>query len=93
MTAPPAPTGLAIVEKTATTMSIVWNYAAGATSYQVFINGSNIGEVTSEGAYISGLALNTTYSFYVRAKNSVGVSGNSNTVQGTTTARYKGVTN
>jgi len=86
-TPPPAPTNLRL-NGSATTSSIplIWNASAGATSYDIFISGSFLGNVAGTAANVTGLAAGTSYSFTVRARNAVGSSGNSNTLNARTLA-------
>uniref|UniRef100_UPI0013E3B2A4 PQQ-dependent sugar dehydrogenase n=1 Tax=Larkinella soli TaxID=1770527 RepID=UPI0013E3B2A4 len=88
--APSAPTGLAASNITQTSLRLDWNSATdnvGVTGYDVYqnnvkINTSNVNGTTFN---VSGLTANTTYSFFVRARDAAAnFSGNSNTVSPTT---------
>lgn len=83
-TAPTAPTGLAVSATTSSSISLSWNASSGATSYQIYRNGANVGTSTSTSYTDSGLNASTTYTYDVVAVNSVGSSAASSTVQGTT---------
>jgi hypothetical protein len=82
--APPAPTGLRVSGKTMTSIDIDWNASSGATSYQIFVNNTYVGNTSATGTTINGMVPGPTYSFYVKAQNQFGTSGSSNTVSGTT---------
>lgn len=87
-TPPTAPLNLTVTGTTTNSVSLSWTAATdnvGVTSYEVFMNGVYYGYVTGTTITVPGLAANTTYSFYVRAKDLFGnVSPNSNTVSATT---------
>ncbi|AZI20894.1 endonuclease [Chryseobacterium taklimakanense] len=88
--APTAPANLAVNSTTASTATLSWAAATdniGVASYEIYVDGilktTVSGSVTS--ATVTGLAANTTYSFYIIAKDAaVNASPASNTVQGTT---------
>lgn len=88
--APTAPANLAVNSTTASTATLSWAAATdniGVASYEIYVDGilktTVSGSVTS--ATVTGLAANTTYSFYIIAKDAAGnASPASNTVQGTT---------
>lgn len=88
MIPPTAPTALTATGTTTNNVSLLWTPATdnvGVTSYDVFVNGVYYGYVTGTTITVTGLASNTTYSFYVRAKDLFGnTSPNSNTVTATT---------
>ena len=79
--APAAPTGLRLRDAddalTDTQIRLVWNASAGATSYDLYGNGSLAGSVTSAAAIFRNLTPNTNFTFTVRARNAGGVSGHS----------------
>ena len=76
VTTPPPPTGLRISSATANSLTLRWNAATGATSYEVKRSGSStVRTVSSERVYrFAGLTTGTSYTLYVRAKNSSGAS-------------------
>lgn len=88
--APTAPANLAVNSTTASTATLSWGAATdniGVASYEIYVDGilktTVSGSVTS--ATVTGLVANTTYSFYIIAKDAAGnASPPSNTVQGTT---------
>lgn len=87
---PTAPANLAVNSTTASTATLSWAAATdniGVASYEIYVDGilktTISGSVTS--ATVTGLVANTTYSFYVIAKDATdNASPPSNTVQGTT---------
>jgi hypothetical protein len=90
---PDAPTGLAVGDATTSSLSLSWNSATGATSYQVYRSTSQTGPWTTvayDGSATAcvntGLTAGTTYYYEVRATNDAGSSENSSAVTGTTTA-------
>ena len=86
--APSAPTNLSANNVTETTVDLSWNASSdnvGVTGYDVYQGSSLLGSVTGTTAQITGLTANTTYSFYVEAKDAEGnISASSNTVNVTT---------
>jgi chitodextrinase len=88
--APTAPSSLAASNETESTIDLNWNAATdnvGVTEYEVFQGGTSIATVTGTSYQATGLTANTSYSFYVVAKDAAGnVSPQSNTVNASTTA-------
>lgn len=86
--APSAPTNLSANNVTETTVDLSWNASSdnvGVTDYDVYQGSSLLGSVTGTTAQITGLTANTTYNFYVEAKDAEGnISAASNTVSVTT---------
>ena len=86
--APSAPTNLSANNITETTVDLSWNASSdnvGVTGYDVYQGSSLLGSVTGTTAQITGLTANTSYSFYVEAKDAEGnISAASNTVSVTT---------
>jgi hypothetical protein len=78
-TVPGAPTGLSGTSS-ASSVSLTWSAASGATSYNVYRNGTKVGSPTSTSYMDSGLAANTTYSYQVSASNSAGEGAKSSTI-------------
>ncbi|MET9269639.1 cellulose binding domain-containing protein [Kribbella sp. NPDC003557] len=70
-TVPAAPTGLSGTS-TASSVSLTWSAASGATSYNVYRNGTKVGSPTGTSYTDSGLTANTTYSYQVSASNGAG---------------------
>ena len=70
--APNTPTGVT-ASATYNSVTVRWNSAVNATSYDVLFNGT-VYNVTGNSKTISGLSANTSYSYQVRAKNSAGTS-------------------
>jgi len=91
-TAPGIPAALNYVERTATTVTLVWNASAdnvAVVGYHVFRGGSQIG-TTSDLAYAdSGLSSNTAYSYTLRAYDAAGnVSASTSALSVTTTQDF-----
>ncbi|MCX7955349.1 MAG: fibronectin type III domain-containing protein, partial [Bacteroidales bacterium] len=94
----PAPTASSATNVQQTSFTANWTASSGATGYYLdvatcsgftgcYVSGYqnlNIGNVTSYN--VTGLACNTTYYYRVRAYNSCGTSGNSNTITVTTSS-------
>ncbi len=88
--APTAPSSLAASNITENTIDLNWTASTdnvGVTGYDVYRNGSLIGNSTNTSYQATGLTANTSYSFYVIAKDAAGnSSAQSNTVNATTAA-------
>lgn len=86
--APTAPTNLAVVSATTSSIQLNWSASTdnvSVSSYSVYVNGVYRTSVTGTTANITGLNAGTVYNFYVTANDYGGnVSPQSNTVQGTT---------
>jgi hypothetical protein len=93
--APSAPSANSATSVTNSSFTSNWNSSTGATGYRLdvainssfssFVSGYNnldVGNVLSRS--VTGLNSNTTYYYRVRAYNSAGTSGNSNTISVTT---------
>jgi hypothetical protein len=72
-TAPATPTGL-VATAGNTQVALTWSAVPGATSYDVYRNGSSIGSVTSASDTVTGLTNGTRYSFSVSASDGGGTS-------------------
>ncbi len=83
--APPAPTNLQGTAAGPTQINLTWTASSGATGYYVYRNSTKVGSPTTNSYSDTGLTANTQYSYYVAAYNSYGTSGNSSTIQVTTT--------
>ncbi|NUL06825.1 carbohydrate binding domain-containing protein [Streptomyces lunaelactis] len=83
---PAAPTGLAAGAPGSTSVPLSWSASSGATSYNVYRNGSKVLTVSGTSATVTGLAPSTAYSFQVTAANEAGESPKSAAVTATTTA-------
>lgn len=73
----PAPTGLAVTGTTASSASLSWNAVPGASSYDVYRDGTkvNAAAVTSTGYTDSGLTAGTAYGYTVAAVDASGAPG------------------
>ena len=75
----PAPTNFNAVTPTNTAPSLTWNAVSGATSYNIYRNGINIGSSTTT-AYTDTGVSDGNYTYYVTAVNSVGEGLSSNSI-------------
>ncbi len=86
--APTAPTNLTYSNVTATSVNLSWDASSdnvGIEDYLIFKDGSQIATTQNTYYTVTGLTANTTYSFYVKARDAAGnVSDASNTVNVTT---------
>ncbi|MFJ7100677.1 chitinase [Streptomyces albogriseolus] len=76
-TVPATPAGLTVSGTTASSVTLAWNAAAGATGYTVYRDGTRVTAVTGTSATVTGLAASTSYSFQVAAANAAGESAKS----------------
>ncbi|WP_396184717.1 endonuclease [Flavobacterium sp.] len=86
---PTAPTNLAVTGSSSSTVYLSWTASTdniGVTGYDVYLNSAFKSTVSGATAIINGLTPETTYSFYVVAKDAASNSSlQSNSVNGTTT--------
>ncbi len=94
MQAPTNPSNLLAGNTTQTTTTLSWNPSSdnvGVTGYDIYKNGSLQGTFNTTTYNVTGLLVNTTYSFFVRARDAAGnISGVSNTVNVTTQSTTPG---
>lgn len=83
---PAAPSGLRSPTVTASSVSLAWSPAAGATGYTVHRDGAPDVNVTGTSTTITGLSPATAYRFQVSATNAAGRSPLSSAVTATTQA-------
>jgi len=87
-TPPSAPTGLRSTGVTASSVTLTWTASTdnvGVTAYQIYRDGTLVGQATSPGFTESGLTASTTYSYTVKARDAAGnVSASSSAVSATT---------
>jgi hypothetical protein len=84
--APSAPTNLRVTGTTSTSISLAWSASSGTVSgYRVYEGSTARASVTGTTATIGSLAGCSSHTYTVRAFNTSGESGNSNTATGTTT--------
>src|SRR5205085_2864006 len=101
-TPPSAPTANAATSVTGNSFTANWSSSSNATGYRLdvspnssfssFVSGYqdlDVGNVLSQN--IAGLSANTAYFYRVRAYNTGGTSGSSNTISATTTAASSGL--
>ncbi|SEE43278.1 PHB depolymerase family esterase [Streptomyces sp. Ag109_O5-10] len=82
----PAPSGLTVTGTTDTGASLSWNSVSGASSYNVYRNGTKVGSATGTTYTDTGLSVSTPYSYTVAAVDSSGAVGTSSApVTATTT--------
>lgn len=95
-TAPTTPTNLTSSNLTETSVNLSWTASfdsVGVAGYNVFSNGTNIGQVTSTNANVTGLSAGSSYTFYVNAFDAAGnTSGQSNSVTVTTPIEEEEIT-
>ncbi|WP_109301265.1 endonuclease [Aquimarina sp. AU474] len=86
--APGTPSNLVSNNTTETSTILTWNASTdnvGVTGYDIYRDGSLLNTSSTASFNVSGLTANTTYTFFVRAKDAAGnVSAASNTVNVTT---------
>jgi chitinase len=87
--APTAPTNLRTTAITDSTVTLSWNISTdnvGVTGYYVYQSNSMIGSASSSQYTVKNLSPNTSYSFYIKARDAKGnLSASSNTIQAVTT--------
>ena len=75
-TAPTPPGGLALVSRTASSLTVSWNAssdAVGVTGYELLLNGTSTGQTTTSlGVTLSGLSCAKAYTVGVRAFDAAG---------------------
>ena len=94
--APAAPVATGATNITSSGFTANWNSVSTATSYRLdvstsssfshFVSGYNNLTVTGISQSVTGLSASTTYYYRIRAVNSYGTSGNSNSITATTSA-------
>jgi hypothetical protein len=82
-TIPAVPTGLTATTNSSSQITVTWNASAGATGYDLQVDGTIVASIVSPFVQ-TGLAANSTHSYAVRAKNSAGSSAFSALVSATT---------
>jgi len=71
---PPVPTNLVATAASSSQINLTWNSSSGATGYQVFRLGVQVGTPSTNSYSDTGLANSTEYSYWVTATNSSGTS-------------------
>ncbi|MFF7721029.1 PHB depolymerase family esterase [Streptomyces luteogriseus] len=84
----PAPTGLTVTGTTDTTVSLSWKSVAGAASYAVHRDGTEVGRTTSASHTDTGLATGTTYRYTATAVDSAGAAGSASPAVTATTTGF-----
>lgn len=73
--APTTPKNLILNNKSNTTITISWDESSdnkGVTGYDIYKNGIYVGSTNTTNYRVSGLNINTVYSFSVKAKDAIG---------------------
>jgi chitodextrinase len=87
---PSVPGNLRSTAKTDTTIDIAWNASSAGSGcsiqYQIFRNNTLIQTQSGTTFHDTGRTANTTFSYFVKAVDQAGTSGQSNTIQVTTNA-------
>jgi len=91
-TTPTPPVNVRAVTQSPTSIAVTWNRVSGASSYEVYYETgsmpiSRISTVPGMSYTHTGLQPNTTYSYYVTAKNNAGTSDYSTRASATTQSR------
>lgn len=82
----PAPYGVTVTAASGNGASLSWNAVSGATSYNIYRNGTKVGSPTGTSYTDTGLSAATSYSYTVAAVDSSGTAGTpSSPVTATTT--------
>jgi chitodextrinase len=81
---PGVPTGLTVSNTTTRSVTLAWNASSGATGYNVYRNGNEVGSSGSTSYTDNGLSGGTAYIYAVTAVNSSGESAKSQTVKAVT---------
>jgi len=79
-TVPSAPVANAATSITSTGFTANWATVTGATSYKLYVDGTNVYTGTALTYPVTGMSSGTTHNYYVTATNGGGTSANSNTV-------------
>jgi endonuclease I/chitodextrinase len=93
--APTAPTNVIANNISISGMNLNWTASTdnvGVTAYDVYMNGTLFSTTTTNSLTISGLTSNTTYSFYIIAKDAIGNSSPSSTIISATTLAFPDIT-
>ncbi|WP_214413387.1 chitinase [Sphaerisporangium fuscum] len=80
---PATPAGLAVTGTTPSSVSLTWSPSTGATSYNVYRDGTRAGTTAATSYTATGLTAGTTYRFAVSAVNAAGESARSAEVPAT----------
>ncbi len=87
----PAPTNLQGAAASSSQINLTWNASAGATGYQVFRNGTQVGTPSTTSYSDTGLTASTQYSYYVKATANGVASAASSTIYVTTLSSGSGL--
>jgi chitodextrinase len=81
---PVAPAGPTVSKTTTSSVSLTWSASSGATGYNVYRDGNQVGSSSSTSYTDSGLSAGTPYIYAVTAVSSSGESAKSQTVKAAT---------
>jgi hypothetical protein len=81
---PAAPTNLQGTAASSSQINLTWTASSGATGYEVFRNGTQVGTPSTNSYSDTGLAASTQYSYYVAATANGSASADSSTIYVTT---------
>lgn len=87
-----APRDLQVVTANRSTVALGWAPTQGATSYEIYQDGSLIGTSLSNRYVVEGLTEGQSYSFYIKAKNELWTSPVSRSITAIPGAEYTNVT-
>ncbi|MFF2886244.1 glycosyl hydrolase family 18 protein [Paenibacillus sp. NPDC057967] len=87
-----APQGLQVITSNSTTAALGWAPVAGAASYEIYQDGKLVGTSDTSRYSASGLKEGQTYSFTIKAKNSLWTSESSSTAIVVPGSNYTNVT-
>jgi len=79
-TVPSAPTASAATNVGTTTFTANWGTVTGASTYTLYVDGTNVYSGSSTSANVTGVSAGITHTYYVTATNSGGTSANSGSI-------------
>jgi hypothetical protein len=88
---PAAPTNLQGNAASSSQINLTWTASSGATGYEVFRDGAQVGTPSTNSYSDTGLAASTQYSYYVTATANGSVSADSSTIYVTTLSSGSGL--
>jgi chitodextrinase len=94
-TTPPAPTNVICTSNTDTTIDLAWTTStdsAGVTGYDIYRDGTEIGNASTASYTDSGLSASTSYTYTVKAEDTAGKISDASSPVSFTTANPSGAT-